>query len=238
MKVGTDAILWASFVAEFIDYSINNSDYIIIPKPSNILDVGSGCGILSLCMAQVFEKALVTAIDIDKPSIEEAAKNFQSSQFVERMQAKLISLQDFAQTISKYPFCNNIHYDLIISNPPFFTSSFLSPDIRRTNARHNNTLPLQDFVLSCKKIMSKKSHICVILPMEESEKLKALFANENVLPLQIINVYPKPAAKVKRQVIIYTNYLGVKPIQKDFFIRDDSNMYTQQYKELVSLFLL
>ena len=52
MKVGTDAILLSSVVAKYLENTI---------KPTNILDIGTGCGIIAMCMADVFEKIFFIA---------------------------------------------------------------------------------------------------------------------------------------------------------------------------------
>ena len=130
MKVGTDAILLSSLAPKF--------------EAKSVLDVGCGCGIISLCMAQTYIEANITAIDIDEKSVLEAKNNFLSSKYKDRLQANLISFQDFSEqkTLKE---CNNKTFDLIVSNPPYFTSSLTSPNDRKTKARHNDSLPLDTF---------------------------------------------------------------------------------------------
>ena len=57
MKVGTDAILLSSLVER--------------NHKKHILEIGTGCGIISLAMAQLNKTAKITSIDIDEESIKQ-----------------------------------------------------------------------------------------------------------------------------------------------------------------------
>ena len=96
MKVGTDAILLGCWVEV---------------RPTDVvLDIGTGCGLLPLMLAQK-GVGQVDAVDIDAASIEEASVNFQASQWRDQLKAYCTDIVDF-QTEKRY--------DLIVSNPPFF----------------------------------------------------------------------------------------------------------------------
>ena len=104
MKVGTDAILLGSWT----DVSNTNK----------ILDIGTGCGIIALMLAQR-SQAIIDAIDIDKSSIDEAAINFDNSPWKGRLRSIHSSVQDFSKK-------TNTKYDLIVSNPPYVDSEDMS----------------------------------------------------------------------------------------------------------------
>ena len=255
MKVGTDAVLLASVAAEFFK-EIN-----ILPLPENklsndvngvfdglggidelsdrqrdnikILDIGTGCGILSLCMAQVFDNSDVTAIDIDKESVKEAESNFLNRPYCKRMTAKCISVQQFAAETKG-------RFDLIISNPPFFTLSLHSPDVRRSNARHNDSLGLTDFAYCCSKLLNPNGYIAVVLPEKEMAELTLLFDSQSIYPVLVTDVFAKPNTPVKRQICIfaYSRQHAAKKQYQTLYIRDADNEYSRDYKQLTSLFLL
>ena len=229
MKVGTDAILLAGFTAEYFAKSVEEKHDI-----KTVLDVGTGCGILALCMAQAFTKADVTAIDIDPMSVEQAEDNFASSAFDDRLHTVCTSFQNFSlQTTS--------NYDLIISNPPFFTSSLHSPDIRRNAARHNVQLPLEDFVLAVDKVKNAKTAIAVILPAEEMNKIKILFKEKNIFPVQSLQIFPANDKPLKRIITIFKYSSDGEILQENtdkLMIRTDTGEYTEDYMRLTSAFLL
>ncbi|MGP1514533.1 MAG: tRNA1(Val) (adenine(37)-N6)-methyltransferase [Bacteroidales bacterium] len=243
MKVGTDSILLASVVAEFFDNkkqldfmeanSTAETNFIHDRKIKNILDVGTGCGILSLCMATIFNNATVTGIDIDNKSIIEARKNCLDSPFRERIQMQCISIQNFTKERQK-------KFDLIISNPPYFTSSLPSPDMRKNNTRHNDSLSLSDFVNTTSSLLNKGGYIAVILPNQEMNELMLLFRQHNISIVGNINIFTKPKTSIKRKVCIFAKPDFNEEITRllDLYIRDSNGDYSAYYKQLTSRFLL
>lgn len=221
MKIGTDAILVSALSPkENIDFS-----------PLNILDIGTGCGIISLCMAQKYSKANIIAIDIDKDSVEQAESNFRQSQFSNRLSAKHIDLTDFSTIEEK-------NYDLIISNPPFFIDSLKSPKEKRSKARHTDSLSFEKLISCSKLLLSEKGIFCLILPRIESD-IFVQIAKENGFYLSgranIISI----EGKVHERVVLYLSpNEDLKLSETNLIIRQKDNSYTQEYKKLVSEFLL
>ena len=224
MKIGTDAILLSSVVAKYFESKTN---------PTNILDIGTGCGIIAMCMADVFEKAEVVAIDIDQESIAEATNNFLNSPFSQRMIAQCIAIQQFADKTEK-------KFDLIVSNPPFFTASLHSPNIRRTTARHNNSLSLDDFVIATSKLVADRGYIAVILPEKEMEELILLFDSHEIYPILKLSVFAKPTTRINRIICVFSKLITTKneTSLQTLYIRTTTNEYSRFYRDLTSRFLL
>ena len=120
MKVGTDGVLLGAWA--------NPKSY-----PNQILDVGTGTGLVAIMLAQRFTRSQIHAIDIDKASIEEAMFNAQSSSWSKRLNIQHSALQDYNASNK---------YDLIVSNPPYFRNSTHAQDLARAIARNNDSLNL------------------------------------------------------------------------------------------------
>jgi Predicted O-methyltransferase len=216
-KIGTDAILLCA----------------LSPKnaPQSVLDIGCGCGIISLCMTQRHSSAFVKAIDIDQDSVLQACDNFQNSPFAARLSAQLISLQDFAKQ-------NSEKFDLIISNPPYFLSSLKSPKLQRTRARHTDSLPFEDLALGVSKLLSLSGIFCLILPTQEFENFHAIAQARNLYLQRQINIFPR-ADKPCERVVAYFALSEQENIDKQTFVlRNKDNTPSTEYKSLVSEFLL
>jgi tRNA1Val (adenine37-N6)-methyltransferase len=144
MKVGTDAVLLGAFIQT--------------EKQEKILEVGTGCGVVALMLAQKGNRVL--AIDIHAPSVEEAQQNFSNSVF-----APLL----IADEIDFFKLQAPVKFDRIVSNPPFFQNSLQAPDEARNAARH----AVNDWV----KRFWERSHkltgrVSVIIPVEVFDEWK------------------------------------------------------------------
>lgn len=142
MKVGTDAVLLGSWAS--------------IEDQKRILDVGTGCGILSLIAAQR-SNALIDAIDIDEPSVSEASENFTHSPWAERLSAVACSLSQW-ETTEKYTY--------IISNPPYFQHQLPSLDPRRSAARHSLKLSPDELAFHAKRLLRSEGKVGLVCTSE------------------------------------------------------------------------
>lgn len=221
MKVGTDSIVLASLMNRYFE----NRE-----ETRTVLDVGTGCGILALCMAQVFPYAEITAIDIDGSSIEECGKNFSLSKWNARLNAQQVSFEDFA---CRY----QAKFDFIISNPPYFSNSLLSPDKTRSNARHNNSLSLENFVSSSCLLSKEGTKTAVILPCKETKILEELFECKGFGVEYRCNISPKEQTGTKRMVSLFSRQ-PAKTREEYFYIRNINNEYSEEYRQITQAFLL
>ena len=105
MKVGTDGVLLGAWCP--------------VEGARRVLDVGTGCGVIALMVAHRNTDAVIDAIDIDHDAIDEATLNFANSPWSERLTAIEGDFNNLNTAVG---------YDLIVSNPPYFTDSLLPPD--------------------------------------------------------------------------------------------------------------
>lgn len=145
MKVGTDGVLLGAWAT----------------GGDNILDIGTGTGLIALMMAQRFAHARVTAIDIDTGACRQARENADESPFKERIEIKNHSLQLFT---SGHVESGAKPFDAIVCNPPFFTSELKSPSAQRSLARHADTLPYSDLFACTRLLLSDGGAFSAIIP--------------------------------------------------------------------------
>lgn len=218
MKVGTDAVLLSA----------------LAPRNRNgkILDIGTGCGVVAMLMAQFNPEARITAIDIDRPSIQQAEENFSQSPYRDRMQAVHTTFQDFASESVNYKA-----YDMVISNPPYFVNSLNAPQKRRNLARHNNMLPFSELIDGILKIITPSAYVTIILPPMQSEEVCRFFLAKGMHLVQQSIILPKPDKAIERIINTYS------PIEtplrtNEIIIRQSDDTYTPRYKNLVADILL
>ncbi len=219
MKVGTDAILLGCLALDPITHDIEH--------PNAILDIGTGSGLIALMMAQRYSHAQIHAIDIDKPSIEQAEQNFKRSPWGAKLHAIHTSLQDHQAD----------PYDLIVSNPPYFTHSLKGPNATRNQARHNDTLPFSDLFQHAQRHLSPQGHLCIIVPTTAKEEIDKILPTTDLHLHYHIAIQERPDLPFKRSVLTYRTHPCITPTTHQHSIRDLEGRYTQWYYELTKPFL-
>ena len=149
MKVCTDACLFGAYVADQVKTKAAN----------NILDIGTGTGLLSLMLAQRVP-ALIDAVEIDEAAYQQAKENFEQSPWKERL---------FAFNTDVTKFETEKKYDCIISNPPFFENDLKSNDSNKNNAKHDTSLSLDKLLQVVKKLLNDDGIFAVLLPYHRVE---------------------------------------------------------------------
>ena len=148
MKVGTDGVLLGA--------------YVDCKNAKRILDIGTGTGLLCLMLAQKCN-ATIHGIDINSEAVEVAKFNVGQSSWHERIEIFNSSVQDFI---------SDEKYDLIVSNPPFYTTDVVAPQKGRAMARHVLNLKIQDLALAINRLLSSDGRCFVIYPTEQSQQFE------------------------------------------------------------------
>lgn len=173
MKVTTDGCLFGAWAAEELSSQQLN--------PKNILDIGTGTGLLPLMIAQKKRNINIDAIEIDEEAYKQASENILASPWKENVYALYGDIRNFS--FSK-------KYDAIVSNPPFYENELQSPDSLKNKAHHSSMLTLQQLFSITYNLLSDEGSFFFLIPYkrdEETEKLlnaNNLFIKEKVLVKQ------------------------------------------------------
>lgn len=190
MKVGTDGVLLGCWVF--------GSQELRAKKQERILDIGTGSGLIALMLAQRYAEAQIDAIDIDSDAVVQARENFAASPWADRLHAAQCALQELRAESQERK------YDLIVSNPPYFTDSLKNPDAARRTARHNDTLPFGTLIAESVQLLAANGTLAVIIPTEAEDELQRLAAERGLQCVKRCYVHPKPGRPAKRVMIAWT----------------------------------
>jgi tRNA1Val (adenine37-N6)-methyltransferase len=199
-------------------------------KPANILEVGCGCGLISLMMAQRFPGAGILAIDIHKPSILQAAENFARSAWAENLRAKEISFQELAKV-------HTGKFDLIISNPPYFMNSLKPPDPDRQLAKHTGSLSYNELAEGAAQLLHENGKLAIILPYDHQDAFDASASSVSLFRTKQLNIIPRTGKNPNRVLSEW----GASPSgfqAEKLSIRDKSGNYSPGYIKLTLPFYL
>lgn len=216
MKVGTDGTLLGAWAR--------------IPENGKVLDIGTGTGLIAIMVAQRSPSANITAIDIDAECVEQARINAEATAWGERIEVIHSPLQEY---VPEHQF------DCIISNPPYFVASQLSPDAARTTARHTTTLSFRELAAGVKRLLSPNGHFSLILPPTEMERMLSEVRGE-MFVVRECEVWSTPTSGVKRVMAeLQADIPSAPTIHEKIIIEDGGrHSYSEEYRALTRDFYL
>lgn len=218
MKVGTDGVLLGAWA------DVENSN--------QILDVGTGTGLIALMLAQRAPQATVLGIDVDSEAAMQASQNFADSPWNDRLSAQKSDFKNFHQS-------DDSKFDHIVSNPPYFRSSLKSPQVSRTLARHDTDLTYESLISSTLENLSEEGRFSVVLPYVEGSIFIALAASKGLFCSRKVNVYPTPTSAIKRLLLEFRREKQAKPTESDLIIEvEGRHIYSPEYVSLTREFYL
>lgn len=218
MKIGTDGVLLGAWAP-------------LLNNPFSVLDIGAGTGIISLMIAQRSNAEQIDALEIDEDAYEQAVENFENSPWSDRLFCFHAGLDEFMDEPED-------EYDLIISNPPFYTEDYQSGNEQRDLARFSDALPFEDLVEAADLLLSENGIFAVIIPFKEEEKFIALAKDFDLFPMKITRVKGTPSAEIKRSLLAFSRNSAENFPVDELVIETSRHIYTPEYIELTKDFYL
>ena len=215
-KVGTDGVLLGSWV------NIKQHDKFL-------LDIGTGCGLIALMLAQRSkEDVRIDAIEIEERDATQARENIASSPWVQKVTV-------IHQAIESFPATRQ--YDLIVSNPPYFSKSLLPPDQHRTRARHTQLLTFENLLASAKRLLSPAGRFAVVLPAVEGIRFTDLAAALGLFPVRRTTFQTRGHKPIERVLIEFSGE-NVRPEETSLILYGEDGNWTDAYTNLTKEFYL
>jgi tRNA1Val (adenine37-N6)-methyltransferase len=133
-------------------------------------------------------------------------------------------------------------FDLIVSNPPYFSGYYSSDDMSRDIARSADVLlPYEELVSSAKKLLMNNGRLSLILPADQQDKIITIAIQNELALSRLTFVKTKNTKEAKRILLEFVNASSeVKEIVDELTIQSDDNgrVYTQEYINLTKDFYL
>tara|TARA_X000000950_G_C13841452_1_gene630446 strand:- start:166 stop:888 length:723 start_codon:yes stop_codon:yes gene_type:complete len=220
MKIGTDGVLLGAWCA--VDF-----------YPDTILDIGSGTGVVALMLAQRSDAMTIDTVEIEENAYEQSVENFEQSDWGDRLYCYNATFQEFADEIAE----EEETYDLIISNPPFYTDDYESDNKARNKARFTSALSFDDLISGVVKILSANGKFNIILPFKEEENFISLASKKGLFLNKVCHVQGNPTSAIKRSLLAFSFHQS--EIKKEhLIIETERHQYTKEYIDLTKDFYL
>ncbi|WP_281227639.1 tRNA1(Val) (adenine(37)-N6)-methyltransferase [Flavobacterium aquiphilum] len=218
MKIGTDGVLLGAWTP------IENN-------PFSILDIGAGTGIIALMLAQRSHAEQIDALEIDDDAYEQASDNFENSPWNDRLFCFHAGLDEFVEEPED-------EYDLIVSNPPFYSEDYKTENDQRDLARFQDAMPFEDLIEATALLLSENGIFSVIIPFKEEENFLALAEEYELHPIKITRVKGTPTSEIKRSLLAFGRNESDTVLSNELIIETSRHIYTPEYIELTKDFYL
>lgn len=218
MKIGTDGVLLGAWTP------IENN-------PISILDIGTGTGVIALMLSQRSTAEQIDALEIDSAAYEQAVDNFENSPWSDRLFCFHAGLDEFVEEPED-------EYDLIVSNPPFYSEDYKTESEQRDLARFQDALPFEDLIEAADLLLSENGIFSVIIPFKEEENFLALAKEMELYPLKITRVKGTPTTEIKRSLLAFSRNENSNFSTDELIIETARHIYTPEYIELTKEFYL
>lgn len=218
MKIGTDGVLLGAWAP------IHN-------HPFSVLDIGTGTGIIALMLAQRSAAQQIDALEIDEAAYEQATDNFENSPWNDRLFCFHAGLDEFIEEPED-------EYDLIVSNPPFYSEDYKTENESRDLARFQDAMPFEQLLEAADLLLSEHGIIAIIIPFKEEENFIALANEFELYPLKITRVKGTPTTEIKRSLLAFSRNKTTDLAIDELVIETARHFYTPEYIELTRDFYL
>ena len=204
MKVGTDGVLLGAWAH----------------GGEQVLDVGTGTGLIALMMVQRYPEARVTALDIDEGAVRQATINVEQAEAKDRIRVVQQRVQE-----------HEGQYDAIVSNPPFFIDSLNAPDVQRNTARHADTLTYAELMEAAWRLLKDDGELSVVVPFDYRQRMEDEATFRGFFPSRVCAVKMVERKPAKRYLLAFRKH----PCQ---CVKETMTIGDEQYRQLTDDFYL
>ncbi len=216
MKVGTDGVLLGAWTD--------------VEGVRSVLDVGTGTGLIALMLSQRCDAA-VQAIDIDEDAVIQARENVKNSPWPEQIEVRQEDVREFAETCGR-------RFDLIVSNPPYFTEKVMCPEQRRNAARHTEGLAFSELAAAVSALLAEQGRFSVVLPSAAASDFISEAIRQGLYLHHQVWVHTKPGAEPKRVLMTFKKEEVAPTEAGHLTIELERHVYAPEFLALVKDYYL
>lgn len=173
------------------------ADYAARMPGKRVLDIGTGCGIISLIMAFRGLERSITGVEIQSDIANLAASNVAENGLGERISILEMDAREMGQKDTGGPV------DLVVSNPPYRrkNSGRINPHSQKAAARHEINLTLADLLGVARRMLDISGRFAVIYPAERAAELMTGMSGVGIEPKRLLPIYSYKGQAAKLVIV-------------------------------------
>lgn len=207
---GIDSILLADFAKK-------------IKKGANVLDLGTGTGIISILLCGKTDLYNITGVEIQKEDAEMANRSSKLNNLENKFKVLNENILNLKIIYEKQSF------DVIVSNPPYKEkgTGIINENEKKIISRHEITATLEDFIQVSSNLLKDKGEFYMVHRPERLVDILALMRKNKIEPKILKMVYSN--FKKEPKLVLIKGIKNAKPflkIEKNLYIYDNDGKYT------------
>ncbi|MBK7340997.1 MAG: methyltransferase [Saprospiraceae bacterium] len=196
---------------------------------AQILDIGTGSGLLAIMLAQRSDQSsVIDAVETDPLAVKVAEANVKNSTWTARIKVQHSLIQNFVP---------NKRYDVIICNPPYFNEKVYSPSVSKNKQRNQTSLDFNELSLVCDLFLKQKGSIFVVVPFNKEPQLSANFLSKSIYCVKMTKVYHNKHSEPSVALLKYGRSLASIELNH-LILYDEQGKRSLDYHHLVKDFYL
>ena len=196
-----------------------------------VLELGAGCGVVSIMIATLYRPREVIAIEIQRPLADMIARNAAINGL------KSVSAINADLRQKKIAGVDPASFDLVVANPPYraAASGRESPDRGRRVARAEGSTALTDFIAAARRYARTRGRVAFIFTASRSAELISVMRSKQLEPKRIRFVHPQLAMPASVMLVEASVGGGIEvAIEPPLILYDRPGIYTSEAKALLS----
>jgi tRNA1Val (adenine37-N6)-methyltransferase len=191
---------------------------------ARILELGAGCGVVSVMLAALHNPREVVAVELQPRLAALIAHNA----ILNKTQAVRAICADVRRTI---PGLMPGSFDYVVANPPYRAArrGRESPDAERRVARGGGGATLPEFIAAAARYANHRGKVAVVFTASRTAELIAEMKERSLEPKRIRFVHSKPEEAATMVLLEARKGGGIETIiEPPLFIYNSSGVYTDE----------
>jgi tRNA1Val (adenine37-N6)-methyltransferase len=196
-----------------------------------VLELGAGCGVISIMIAAMHGPREVVAVEIQPALAEMVARNAE----LNRLQSVRSVCADLRSR--RIPGLAPASFDLVVANPPYRAAATgrESPDHGRRLARSESIATLRDFVVAARRYTRRGGRVAFVFTARRSAELLSAMSANQLEPKRIRFVHPQIARPASVMLVEARSGGGIETtIEPPLILYDRPGIYTAQAQSLLT----